>query len=84
MRRLFCINALAPGAGTTLGKPGVLLSPEALLPLTGAVASVVSARPKENLQKQMTIVSYVKTWYSGSILCKHILSNLQTPLVRIR
>lgn len=44
---------LLPGAGRTLGKPGVLLSPELLLdPGTVVVPSVVSVRLKENLEKR--------------------------------
>lgn len=51
--RLRCTRALAPGVGTTLGKPGVLLSPELLLEPVGAAAaaaSAVSVRLRENLE----------------------------------
>lgn len=52
--RLRCTRALAPGLGTTLGKPGVLLSPELLLEPEGAAAvvdSAVSVRLRENLRR---------------------------------
>jgi hypothetical protein len=53
LRRLWT-RALAPGAGRTFGKPGVLLSPELLRDPAGtpaAVASAVSVLLSENLEK---------------------------------
>lgn len=54
VRLRFWTRALAPGAGRTLGNPGVLLSPDALLPPGGVEDSLVSVRPKENLKKMKT------------------------------
>lgn len=50
--RLRWTRAMAPGAGTTLGNPGVLLSPELLREPgdTPAELSEVSVRLRENLQ----------------------------------
>lgn len=49
-----CTSALVPGAGTTLGNPGVLLSPELLREpggIPGAVVfSAVSVLFRENLE----------------------------------
>ena len=50
--RLRCTRAVAPGAGITLGKPGVLLSPELLREHgeTPAELSDVSVLLSENLK----------------------------------
>ena len=48
-------RALAPGAGKTFGKPGVLLSPELLRDPVGIpvlVVSAVSVLLKENLERK--------------------------------
>lgn len=49
-----CTRALAPGAGRTFGKPGVLLSPELLRDPGGIPAGVsgVSVLLKENLRQR--------------------------------
>lgn len=55
VRLRFWTRALAPGAGNTFGKPGVLLSPDALRPPGGVEDSLVSVRPRENLKEKLLI-----------------------------
>lgn len=65
-----CTRALAPGAGSTLGKPGVLLSPLLLRDPGVRPAdplSEVSARLNENLEKfrQKNMYCYLRSLKRG-------------------